>query len=182
MSASRSHLHVVYPVAGDCAGGAVSFEALFRRYERYVAAVVVRLLGRDDFEVDDAVQDVFWLASRRMHRLQDLDQARGWLVTAATRVVRRKLRRRRWRALFHGRQPISEVPAAGATPEQRALLARIYRVLDQLPTAQRLAWTLRYLEGERLEDVARACGCSLATAKRRIEAAHRVLQEVVRDA
>jgi RNA polymerase sigma-70 factor (ECF subfamily) len=41
---------------------------------------------------------------------------------------------------------------------------------------QRLAWTLRHIEGERLEDVAARCGCSLATAKRRIAAAHAHLQ------
>jgi RNA polymerase sigma-70 factor (ECF subfamily) len=160
----------------------VDFDALFHKYVRYVAAVAARLLGRDDHEVDDVVQDVFWLASRRMARLQDIDGARGWLVTATTRLVRRRLRRRRWRALFHAPAPLREVPAPGATPEQRALLGRIYRALEQLPVEQRLAWVLRYLEGERLEDVALACGCSLATAKRRIGAAQQVLDEVLRDA
>jgi RNA polymerase sigma-70 factor (ECF subfamily) len=178
MSASRSHLRVVEGSPTP----PVTFDALFRRYARYVAGVTVRLLGRDDHEVDDVVQEVFWLASRRMHRLQDIDGARGWLVTATTRLVRRRLRRRRWRALFHVREPLGEVPAPGATAEQRALLARLYRVLEQLPVEARLAWVLRHLEGERLEDVARACGCSLATAKRRIAAAQHALEEVLRDA
>jgi RNA polymerase sigma-70 factor (ECF subfamily) len=178
MSASRSHLRIVDAPGSD---RGVTFDALFRRYARYVAAIAVRLLGRDDHEVDDVVQDVFWLASRRMHRLQDIDGARGWLVTATTRLVRRRLRRRRWRALFRAHEPLRDVPAPGATPEQRALLARLYRVLEQLPIEARLAWVLRHLEGERLEDVARACGCSLATAKRRIAAAQHVLEEVLRD-
>src|SRR5262249_23646617 len=146
------------------------------------AAVATRLLGRDDHEVDDVVQDVFWLASRRMAHLQDLESARGWLVTATTRLVRRRLRRRRWREVVHGRGRAVEVPAPGATPEQKALLSRLYRVLEQLPIEQHLAWVLRHLEGERLEDVAEACGCSLATAKRRIAAAQQVLDEVLRDA
>jgi RNA polymerase sigma-70 factor (ECF subfamily) len=147
-----------------------------------VAAVAVRLLGRDDDEVDDVVQEVFWLASRRMDRLYDLGEARGWLVTATTRLVRRRLKRRRWRSLFWRQMPLQEVPAPGVTPEERALLLRLYRVLEGLPIEQRLAWVLRHLEGERLDDVARACGCSLATAKRRIGAAQRVLEEVLRDA
>jgi RNA polymerase sigma-70 factor (ECF subfamily) len=186
MSASRSHLRVVHtdPVqvaSPEGPSAAVTFDVLFQRYARTVAAVASRLLGRDDDEVDDVVQDVFWLASRRMHRLQDVDGARGWLVTATTRIVRRRLRRRWWRGLFRAQVPAPDLPAPGATPEEKALLARLYRVLEGLPIEERLAWVLRHLEGERLEDVARACGCSLATAKRRIAAAQLVLEEVLRD-
>jgi RNA polymerase sigma-70 factor (ECF subfamily) len=183
MSAHRSHLRIVEapPAAADERAG-VDFDTLFRRHVRYVAAVAARLLGRDDHELDDVVQDVFWLASRRMECLQDIERARGWLVTATTRIVGRRLKRRRWRGLFHAQPRSLDVPAPGATPEQKSLLGRLYRVLEELPVEQRLAWTLRYLEGERLEDVAQACGCSLATAKRRIGAAQAVLEEVLRDA
>jgi RNA polymerase sigma-70 factor (ECF subfamily) len=77
--------------------------------------------------------------------------------------------------------PRDEVPAPGATAEERAILSRLYEVLDGLPTDQRLAWSLRYLEGEPLDAVAAACGCSLATAKRRVSAARSVIDEVFRD-
>ena len=46
---------------------------------------------------------------------------------------------------------------------------------------QRLAWSLRYVEGEKLEQVAEHCGCSLATAKRRISAAHARIQAELED-
>ena len=62
------------------------------------------------------------------------------------------------------------------SPERRALLSRVYQVLDRIPVEQRLAWSLRYVEGEKLERVAEQCGCSLATAKRRIAAAHARIQ------
>jgi RNA polymerase sigma-70 factor (ECF subfamily) len=42
----------------------------------------------------------------------------------------------------------------------------------------RIAWTLRYVEREKLEEVARLCGCSLATAKRRIAATQAAIEEV----
>jgi RNA polymerase sigma-70 factor (ECF subfamily) len=45
-----------------------------------------------------------------------------------------------------------------------------------VPTEQRIAWALRHVEGEALEDVARACACSLATVKRRIAAVEEQLQ------
>ena len=160
----------------------MDFEVLFSSYSRYVARLAARLLGSGDSEVDDVVQDVFWLASRRMAKIPDLIQARGWLATVTTRVVKRKLVRRRFRALFHASPRDVDVPARGATAEERAILARLYEVLEQLPTDQRLAWSLRYLEGEPLDAVAAACGCSLSTAKRRIGAAKSVIEEVFRDA
>jgi RNA polymerase sigma-70 factor (ECF subfamily) len=159
----------------------VTFDALFDRYARYVAGIAVRLLGRDDAEIDDIVQDVFWLASRRIDRLPDMTSARGWLAVVTTRTVRRKLQRRRFRRLFHGDQPVSDVPAIVASPEQRATLKRVYEVLETLPIDQRLAWSLRYIEGEQLECVAEMCGCSLATVKRRIDAAQTIIKEVVRE-
>ena len=55
--------------------------------------------------------------------------------------------------------------------EARAELNRVDIVLKTLDPKDRIAWTLRYVEGESLEDVARLCECSLATAKRRIVAA-----------
>jgi len=169
------------PLSAIGRGEPVTFEALFSRYSRYVAGLASRLLGSGDADLDDVVQDVFWLASRRMSKIPDLIQARGWLATVTTRVVKRKLLRRRFRALFHASPNSGEVPARGATAEQHAVLARLYEVLEALPTDQRLAWSLRHLEGEPLDAVAAACGCSLATAKRRVAAAKNVIDEVFRD-
>ncbi len=160
----------------------VAFDPLFERYHRYVAGIAVRLMGRDDSDVDDVVQDVFWLASRRLSRITDMASAKGWLAVVTTRTVRRKLVRRRFRRLFHVDSPAPDVPAPGASPEEHATLRRVYEVLDSLPVDQRLAWSLRHLEGEQLEAVASACGCSLATAKRRIEAASVRIRKVLTDA
>jgi len=159
----------------------VDFEVLFSSYSRYVARLAARLLGSGDSEVDDVVQDVFWLASRRMAKIPDLIQARGWLATVTTRLVRRRLLRRRFRGIFHAPPPRVDVPARGATAEEHAMLARLYEVLEGLPTDQRIAWSLRHLEGEPLDAVAAACGCSLSTAKRRVNAAKNVIDEVFRD-
>jgi RNA polymerase sigma-70 factor (ECF subfamily) len=54
-------------------------------------------------------------------------------------------------------------------------------VLDELPVEARMAFALHHLEGETLEVVARLCGCSLATAKRRVAVAHERIREVFGD-
>jgi len=178
---SNPLLRIAAPPPELVAGGPVEFDELFTRYGRYVARLATRLLGQGDAEVDDVVQEVFWLALRRLPQIADMIQARGWLATVTTRLVARRLRRRRFRRLFQGPAAEHEVPAPGATAEQHAVLGRLYEILASLPTDQRLAWSLRYLEGEPLETVATACGCSLATVKRRVSAAKKVIDEVFGD-
>lgn len=163
------------------AGEPVTFDALFERYERYVATIAVRLMGRDDADIDDIVQDVFWTASRRLSRIHDMQSARPWLAIVTTRIARRKLVRRRFRQFFHVDTSALDVPAPNASPEDHAMLRRAYEVLDRLPIDQRIAWSLRHFEGEPLETIALALGCSVATAKRRIESARIALAEVFRD-
>ncbi len=161
---------------------AEGLDALFRRYAPYVARVALRILGRSD-EVDDLVQDVFLAAHRGLGRLREPAAVKGWLATVAVRSARRRLRARRLRAFFGLDRPAdyAEVADGAASPETRALLARLYRVLDGLPAAERIAWALRHVEGERLDRVALLCGCSLATAKRRVAAAQATLEREVSD-
>ncbi len=173
-------------------GAAPTWEQLFRLYGPYVAQVALRVLGRDD-EVDDVVQEVFLAAMADIDKLRNPLAVRGWLKTVtvrkAYRVLKQRGRRRWWAYLGLGDGP--DVCAAsgtypltspGCNPEERVLLVRIYRLLDELPINERLAWTLRYIEGEQVESVATLCGCSLATVKRRISAAQTFLARTLDDA
>jgi RNA polymerase sigma-70 factor, ECF subfamily len=151
-----------------------TLEEAFRSYAGYVAGVAYRILGRAD-EVDDVVQDVFLRAMRGMAALRDPGAVRPWLATITVRVARRRIRSRWWRELFSRQSQdaghLRFIEASTASPEQAALVRELYDVLDRVPVEERLAWSLRHIEGEQLETVALLCGCSLATAKRRIAAA-----------
>jgi RNA polymerase sigma-70 factor, ECF subfamily len=160
----------------------LSDAALFKRFAPYVARIGLRLLGRES-DVDDLIQEVFFAAFKQRGQLRDPGATKNWLATIAVRAARRQLRRRRLRqyvGLDTG-VPSLELRDPGMSPEKRALLSRIYRILDRMPVDQRLAWTLRHVEGEKLEQVAARCGCSLATAKRRISAAHASIQAEMDD-
>jgi RNA polymerase sigma-70 factor (ECF subfamily) len=142
----------------------------------------MRLLGRDD-EVEDVVQDVFLIALNGLSQVREPGALRAWLATVTVRVSRERLRLRRLKSFlrFDDTPTYEDVAAPGASPEERALLAQVYAILDALPVNERIAWTLRYIEGQPLADVAALVGCSLATAKRRIAAAHNVIDRSVAD-
>ena len=153
-----------------------SDEELYRRFSAHVARIGFRLLGRED-EVDDLVQDVFMVAFKQREQIRDPWAIRGWLSTITVRMARKRLRLRRLRTFVGLDAPQAlALSQPGISPEEETTLQRVYALLDQVSVERRLAWTLRYVEGERLEQVAARCGCSLATAKRRIASTHHFLQ------
>lgn len=158
----------------------LSDEELFIQFSPYVAGIALRLLGRDG-EVDDLVQEVFFAAFKQRDQLRDAHAAKSWLAVIAVRTARHRLRRRRLRE-FVGLdtfKPPFELRDPALAPDDCSLLSRVYEILDRIHVDCRLAWILRYVEGEKLEGVAERCGCSLATAKRRIATAHaRLLSEM----
>lgn len=157
-------------------GRGLDLDALFREHAGMVAAIGFRILGRTS-EIEDLVQDVFMDACRDQNQIRNPAAVKGWLAVCTIRRARRRLRTRRLKRMLGLDQPVDyeQVADPGASPARRALLRRLYDVLDRVPVDQRLAWTLRHMEGEDLESVARLCGCSLATAKRRIAAAGRFI-------
>jgi RNA polymerase sigma-70 factor (ECF subfamily) len=106
---------------------------------------------------------------------------RSWLGAIVVRQVRSRLRRKRLLNAFGigSVDPVDldAVASLDADPETRAQLAQIYALLQTMPADDRIAWTLRNIERHRLEAVAELAGCSLATAKRRIQRAGRFLHD-----
>ncbi len=160
----------------------VRLSQLYREHSGFVARVAQRLLARDS-DVDDVVQDVFLELMKQFRSLAEQQNLRGWLTTVAVRVACKRLRRRRLLSRFGlgGGVDYELLATSEASPEERAVLGRLYRTLDRLPVELRVAWSLRYIHGERLDAVAQHCDCSLATAKRRIARAAEVIEELNHD-
>jgi RNA polymerase sigma-70 factor, ECF subfamily len=149
-------------------------EALFRRYIGDVVALVRRLLGRRD-EADDIVQETMAAALGDLASLRDRDAFRSWLLGIAVRRVRRAHRRRSVRRFFgieRGEDDASlyDCASSEASPEMLTELALIDAAIARLPVDDRIAWMLRRVEGEPLEEIAQITGVSLSTVKRRIDA------------
>jgi RNA polymerase sigma-70 factor (ECF subfamily) len=162
-----------------------SLDAIYRRYGRYVAAVILRLGGRTA-ELEDLIQEVFLEAARGIGSLRDPAAAKGWLATIAVRTVQRRLRIRRARRFFgldagSDDSSYENLVDPGASPHDKALIATVFRLLDDMPVADRIAFSLRHVHGESLEAVAEMCGCSLATANRRIARTLQTLEKRMAD-
>lgn len=143
--------------------------ALFDRHATRVRRVLLRVLGPDR-DLSDLLQEVFVMALRDLDNLSDPGALGGWLSGIAVHVARHELRRRsRWRWIrFVADDEVPEVPDPGADTDARAEVRAVYRALGALPTDERIAFALRFLDGMELTEVARHCDVSLATIKRRL--------------
>ncbi len=140
----------------------------FDKYERDVRRVLVRILGASP-DVADALQDTFVRALRNVVQVKDALALRSWLMRVAVTVAFDQLRRRqRLRWLVFSSDASVEVPVEGVSPELRAALRDTYRVLDRLPSEERVAFALRHIQEMELEEIADACSVSLSTIKRRL--------------
>ncbi len=165
-------------VEGLCRGDAASAMALYDRYVGMVNRLVWRFLGADG-EHDDMVQHVFTTALASASRIRHAEALRSWLVSLTINTVRTELRHRRYRRWVVPSAEVNElVPAYHDDPEGRELLARLYAILRKLNVDDRIAFTLRYIEGSSLDEIAAVCACSIATVKRRIKSAEEKLDKL----
>jgi RNA polymerase sigma-70 factor (ECF subfamily) len=163
--------------AGDPAAG----HALFSAYGEYVRRVLMRVMGPDP-EIGDLAQDVFIAALESIHKLAQPGALRGWLAQIAVFHARHCLRgRKQWSILrFFAPENLPPGRAREVDFEASEALRATYRVLSSLPVDERIAFSLRFVEGMNLTDVAAACRVSLATAKRRLSRAEARFAQLAR--
>lgn len=167
-------------VAGEEAESAsIRFDEVFRSHAPYVGALVLKLIGRPG-DVDDVVQDVFLQAHRGLSKLREPEAVRPWLRRITVRRTQRWLRKR-WVRRWFGEADVDAqqgLADPSASPEDRATLAYVYRTLETMPRDERLAWVLRFVEGETLESIAELLGSSVSTVQRRLRAAEARMGEL----
>jgi len=180
----RSHLASLPDaqlVALGCKGENQALELLYRRHAAFAIHLATRIEGSAR-DVEDIVHDAFVRAFERLNDLSDRAAFKSWLGSIVVHAVRSRMRRGRLMSLLgmgKSSEPVDldALASPEASPHVRAQIAQIYALLRTLPADDRIAWTLRAVEGHDLETVARLTRCSLATVKRRISRAQRFLDE-----
>lgn len=159
----------------DPAAGA----ALYDRVQDRVNRIVWRMLGPDP-EHDDVVHQVFVSALDGIAGLRNARSLDSWMVGITLNTVRYELRRRKIRRLFRSADVEPADMSPDRDPKRQLLSRRFYATAAKLKPDDRIAFTLRLVEGYSLAEVAEALGCSLATVKRRIDRARKAFARQAR--
>jgi RNA polymerase sigma-70 factor (ECF subfamily) len=152
------------------------------RYAPMVRGVLYRCVG-PGLDVDDLMQDVFIGFFRNVRSLRNASSLRPFLVGISTRTAISALRKRRVRRWMHLSEDgtVPEVAVSDGDPRTREAVRRLYAILDELGDRDRLAFVLRYAEGQELTEAAAALGVSLATIKRMLHRAETHVQARAKD-
>ncbi|MBV9101457.1 MAG: sigma-70 family RNA polymerase sigma factor [Candidatus Dormibacteraeota bacterium] len=140
------------------------FEALLDDHAGAVLRFLVRRVGSVDAE--DCFQETFLAALRAYPRLQDAQNLRGWLLTIA-RNKATDLQRDAARRPLLG----DEAAASAATVDQPAESdGELWESVRRLPSKQRSAVAMRFVEDRSYDDIARAMSTTPDAARQNVSA------------
>jgi RNA polymerase sigma-70 factor (ECF subfamily) len=158
---------------GDC--------AIDERLVRFVWKTL-RRLGVPVRGLEDATQEVFLIALRKLGEFEGRSSLRTWLFGIALHVAQRSVgaaRRDRSEPL-----PDALVDVAGLSQEQavarREAVETLYAALDQLDHEQRVVFVLAELEELTAPEIAQITGAALGTVYSRLRAARRTFDRALR--
>jgi RNA polymerase sigma-70 factor (ECF subfamily) len=153
--------------------------ALYLRLRRRVDRIVRKTLGSDP-ECPDVAQDVFLEILRSSPKLKDLGCLESWASTVATYTVRRELRRRRRRRWVLCNVEDAEQLRYEPDTDATEVATRVTSALGKMPCEERGILIQRALLGCSMNQLASELGCSLSTARRRLNQARERLLCIVR--
>jgi RNA polymerase sigma-70 factor (ECF subfamily) len=150
-----------------------TLEALYRAHFDFVYRKAARL-GGPGFDAEDAAQEVFMIASRRLHTFNGTSAVTTWLYGITLNVVRRARRKQRVRQLFALRhRPDEEAPAQPDRAEVGQARSIAYQLLDKLSPKHREVFILAEFEGLSCEEIARMVDCKVETVWSRLHYARK---------
>ncbi|MBN2197097.1 MAG: sigma-70 family RNA polymerase sigma factor [Polyangiaceae bacterium] len=142
---------------------------------------VLRRLGVSAADVDDAVQQVFWVAVRKIAP-QPTATDEAYLLGIAVRVASDCRRRGRRRRELVGVDPLDS-PDPGQSPEEQLEFKRALvladRILDSMPWELRVAFVLFEIEQKTTPEIAELLGIPLGTAASRLRRSREVFAQAV---
>lgn len=155
--------------------------SLYDEYEELINKLVWNTLGADP-EHDDVVHQVFLNILTSIHKVKDPALLRSWITSVTINTVRRELRSRKYRHILMFVPDVAVDIDHQIPVSDRKLLRSAFTILKRMNIEDRMAFTLHYVDGQTLSEVAESTGVSTATVKRRLAKARKVfLREVEKD-
>jgi RNA polymerase sigma-70 factor (ECF subfamily) len=150
-------------------GDIASFRELYERHYR-MAVGIARSRLSDLHLAEDAAQEAFAIACRRLALLRDRRRFPQWLGTICRRTARRMARSRT------NHQPIDHaLVSAAQTNENSESVERLQKALERLPASGREVILLHYYSGLTYEEISRALGITPQSVHGRLQRARGAL-------
>ncbi len=169
----RSALGAQDPGRAEVAGAALDIRTLFNAHYASIWRLLRRLGVREE-QLDDASQEVFWVAARRLETIQ-LGSAHAFLYGVALRVASDVRRRRNAQPWTSGWEDVDNLITEQANPEecleQRHARELLGFVLDRLPLELRTVFVLFEIEGMAIKEIAELEGMPQGTVSSRLRRA-----------
>ncbi len=165
-----------------CQSGDISaFDSLVLRHKDRIYRLVYRMLNGGN-DVDDATQEVFLKAYRKIRGFRCQSSFSTWLTRIAVNYCISYLRnQRRLRFLpvgiFSHRDQRQSSAEPQMTVERAEKCAKVYQSISSLSPKQRAVIILRYFEDHSCEETASILNCSVGTVKSRLFHARKKLKE-----
>jgi len=137
---------------------------------------VARMILRDEYAAQDAVQETFIEAWRSLPGLRDPDRFEAWLRRLLVRACFKGRRRGRRTEAVEIRLTPADEPAIPGVEHQLHIHDQLERGLARLPAQQRAVVVLVYYLDLPLADAAQAMGVPLGTTKSRLNRATSALR------
>ncbi len=142
-----------------------SFAMLVRHYQNRIFAFVMRMTANRDAALD-LTQDTFLAAYQNLGGFRRESSFSTWLFQIAANRTKNYLKKAgREIALPEGIEPGSDRYRPDHSFEREEKERLIKEALVTLPYKQRLAFTMRYYEQMKFDDIARIQGISVSAAK-----------------
>jgi RNA polymerase sigma-70 factor, ECF subfamily len=158
-------------VAAVLNGDDRAYGALVSRYQSAYLRYATRMLNSQD-DAEDALQSAFIRAYRNLAGCRDPKRFSAWLQKIVVNECRTFGARRTRRELkFDSRQAtLDGIPAKTARTEG-VMTEEIQAALHQLPTEQREAFLLRYVEDLGYDEMSELTGAGVSALKMRVKRA-----------
>jgi RNA polymerase sigma-70 factor (ECF subfamily) len=161
-------------------GDVAAFEALYRSHVGRVYAICLRMHG-DAERAEDATQEAFLRAWRRISGFEGRSAFSTWLHRLAVNVVLDQIRAAKRRGIEvgageEGEESIRLVEARAGPPE---LSIDLERAIARLPPGARTAFVLHDIEGYKHREIAEMTGTAEGTWKAQLHRARRLLREAL---
>jgi RNA polymerase sigma-70 factor (ECF subfamily) len=169
-------------IAAARRGDRNAFSHLAEVYQGPVYNLTYRMLGNAE-EAEDAAQETFWRAYRKLGSYDPTRKFSTWLLSIASHYCIDQLRRRRLTeiSLEDEALPPAALTSDEPDPERRVLRneleAQIQTLLDSLAPDYRAVVILHYWQGLSYEEIAEATGGTVSAVKSRLFRARRMLAE-----